>query len=41
MKGASGISPKYGIDVSAFLAGNDILLIPNDVSAAIKKMKNL
>ena len=39
MKGASGISPKYGIDVSAFLAGNDILLIPNDVSVAIKKMK--
>ena len=39
MKGASGISPKYGIDVSAFLAGNDILLIPNDVSIAIKKMK--
>ena len=39
MKGASGISTKHGIDVSAFLAGNDILLIPNDVSAAIKKMK--
>ena len=39
MKGASEISPKYGIDVSAFLAGNDILLIPNDVSIAIKKMK--
>ena len=39
MKGASEISPKYGIDVSAFLAGNDILLIPNDVSVAIKKMK--
>ena len=39
MKGASGISPKYGIDVAAFLAGNDILLIPNNVSTAIKKMK--
>ncbi len=39
MKGASGISPKYGIDVAAFLAGNDILLIPNSVSTAIKKMK--
>ena len=39
MKGASVISTKHGIDVSAFLAGNDILLIPNDVSAAIKKMK--
>lgn len=39
MKGASGISSKYGIDVTAFLAGNDILLIPNDVSSAIKKMK--
>lgn len=39
MKGASGISPKYGIDVAAFLVGNDILLIPNNVSIAIKKMK--
>ena len=39
MKGASRISPKYGIDVAAFLAGNDILLIPNSVSTAIKKMK--
>lgn len=39
MKGAEGISPSHGIDVEAFLAGNDILLIPNDVSAAIKKMK--
>ena len=39
MKGASGISPKYGIDVAAFLVGNDILLIPNNVSTAIKKMK--
>ena len=39
MKGASRISPKYGIDVAAFLAGNDILLIPNNVSTAIKKMK--
>ena len=39
MKGASDISPKYGIDVAAFLAGNDILLIPNDVKSAIKQMK--
>ncbi|MDB4016156.1 serine hydrolase [Flavobacteriaceae bacterium] len=39
MKGASGISLKYGIDVAAFLAGNDILLIPNNVGTAIKKMK--
>ncbi|MDB4717209.1 beta-N-acetylglucosaminidase, partial [Flavobacteriaceae bacterium] len=39
MKGASGISPKFGIDVAAFVAGNDILLIPNDVRLAIKKMK--
>ena len=39
MKGASDISPKYGIDVAAFLAGNDILLIPNDVKSAIKEMK--
>ncbi len=39
MKGASGISPKFGIDVAAFVAGNDVLLIPNDVRLAIKKMK--
>jgi len=39
MKGASNINPKYGIDVAAFLAGNDILLIPNNVKTAIKQMK--
>ena len=27
------------IDVAAFLAGNDILLIPNDIKKATKKMK--
>ncbi len=39
MKGAAKANASLGIDVEAFLAGNDILLIPNDVSVAIRKMK--
>ncbi|MCH1517226.1 MAG: serine hydrolase [Flavobacteriaceae bacterium] len=39
MGGAAEVSKINSIDVAAFLAGNDILLIPNDVKKAIKKMK--
>jgi len=39
MGGASEVSKINSVDVAAFLAGNDILLIPADVRKAIKKMK--
>ncbi len=39
MGAASEVSKIYSIDVAAFLAGNDILLIPNDLNKAVKKMK--
>ena len=39
MGGASEVSKINSIDVAAFLAGNDILLIPTDVKKAVKKMK--
>ncbi len=39
MGAASEVSKINSIDVAAFLAGNDILLIPNDLKKAIKKMK--
>ena len=39
MGGASEISKISSIDVAAFIAGNDIILIPNDLKKAIKKMK--
>jgi len=39
MGAASEVSKINSIDVAAFLAGNDILLIPNDIKKAVKKMK--
>ena len=39
MGAASEVSKINSIDVAAFLAGNDILLIPNDLKKAVKKMK--
>jgi len=39
MGAASEVSKINSIDVAAFLAGNDILLIPNDIKKATKKMK--
>lgn len=39
MGGASEVSKVNSIDVAAFLAGNDVLLIPNSIKKAIKKMK--
>ena len=40
MKGASNYAQPGDIDVAAILAGNDILLIPEDVPAAVLKIKN-
>ena len=39
MGGAAEVAKINSIDLAAFMAGNDILLIPNDVKKAIKKMK--
>ncbi len=39
MKGASNYAKPGDIDLAAFIAGNDMLLIPEDVKAAIKKLK--
>lgn len=40
MKGASNYAKPGDIDLAAFLAGNDILLIPEDTKQAVKKIKN-
>ncbi len=40
MKGAANYAEPGDIDLAAILAGNDILLIPEDVPAAIAKIKN-
>jgi len=40
MKGAANYATPGDVDLAAFLAGNDILLIPEDVPAAILKIKN-
>lgn len=39
MGGAAEVAKVNSIDVAAFLAGNDIILIPSDLKKAIKKMK--
>ena len=38
MKGASNFKEPGDVDLAAFLAGNDILLIPEDVPKAVKKI---
>ncbi|MDP3314227.1 glycoside hydrolase family 3 N-terminal domain-containing protein [Lutibacter sp.] len=40
MKGASNFAKPGEVDLAAFMAGNDMLLIPEDVPAAISKIKN-
>jgi beta-glucosidase-like glycosyl hydrolase/CubicO group peptidase (beta-lactamase class C family) len=40
MKGASNYAKPGDVDLAAFLAGNDMLLIPENVPAAIQKIKN-
>jgi len=40
MKGASNYAEPGEIDLAAILAGNDILLIPENVPAAVAKIKN-
>ena len=40
MKGAANFAKPGDIDLAALLAGNDMLLIPEDVPAAIIKIKN-
>ena len=40
MKGAANFAKPGDIDLAALLAGNDMLLIPEDVPAAIAKIKN-
>jgi beta-glucosidase-like glycosyl hydrolase/CubicO group peptidase (beta-lactamase class C family) len=40
MKGASNFSTPGDIDLAAFLAGNDVLLISEDVTTAIEKIVN-
>ncbi|MCF6181203.1 glycoside hydrolase family 3 N-terminal domain-containing protein [Lutibacter sp.] len=40
MKGASNYANPGEIDLAAFKAGNDILLIPEDIKSGIKKIKN-
>lgn len=40
MKGSANYALPGDLDLAAFLAGNDILLIPEDVPAAIVKIKN-
>ena len=39
MKGAANYAKPGDIDLAAFMAGNDMLLIPEDVGAAVKKIK--
>jgi beta-glucosidase-like glycosyl hydrolase/CubicO group peptidase (beta-lactamase class C family) len=39
MKGVSNYAQPGDIDLAAFLAGNDMLLIPEDVPAAVEKIK--
>ncbi|WP_299524604.1 glycoside hydrolase family 3 N-terminal domain-containing protein, partial [uncultured Lutibacter sp.] len=39
MKGAANFAKPGEVDLAAFIAGNDMLLIPEDVPAAITKMK--
>ena len=39
MKGASNYAKPGAIDLAALMAGNDMLLIPEDVGAAVKKIK--
>jgi len=39
MKGAANYAKPGDIDLAAFLAGNDMLLIPEDVKVAVKKLK--
>jgi beta-glucosidase-like glycosyl hydrolase/CubicO group peptidase (beta-lactamase class C family) len=39
MKGAANYAKPGAIDLAAFMAGNDMLLIPEDVGAAVKKIK--
>ncbi len=39
MKGASNSRPPGQINVDAFLAGNDVLLFPEDIQLTIEKMK--
>jgi beta-glucosidase-like glycosyl hydrolase/CubicO group peptidase (beta-lactamase class C family) len=40
MKGAANYAKPGDIDLAAFMAGNDMLLIPKNVKAAVKKLKN-
>ena len=40
MKGAANYAKPGDIDLAAFIAGNDMLLIPEDVKAAVKKLKS-
>jgi beta-glucosidase-like glycosyl hydrolase/CubicO group peptidase (beta-lactamase class C family) len=40
MKGAANYAKPGDIDLAAFMAGNDMLLIPENVKAAVKKLKN-
>ncbi|QDO93357.1 serine hydrolase [Formosa sediminum] len=39
MKGASNYAQPGDIDLAAFMAGNDMLLIPENISAAVLKLK--
>lgn len=39
MKGAANYAKPGAIDLAAFMAGNDMLLIPENVGAAVKKIK--
>ncbi len=39
MKGAANFAKPGDIDLAAFIAGNDMLLIPEDIKVAIKKIK--
>jgi len=39
MKGAANYAKPGDIDLAAFVAGNDMLLIPEDVKEAVKKLK--
>tara|TARA_R110002073_G_scaffold40547_5_gene114936 strand:+ start:24371 stop:27286 length:2916 start_codon:yes stop_codon:yes gene_type:complete len=39
MKGASNYAQPGAIDLAAFIAGNDMLLIPEDIKEAVKKIK--
>ncbi len=40
MKGASNFAQPGDIELAAIIAGNDILLVPADVPAAVQKIKN-